>query len=172
MFWKFLRKFHGDHFHIWQFPWCAAFFSDVLEAQGKLVCLQILDVGSRIRWHVFSIRSHVFTMSRPQQLLEVHGHPTQRLMLSLRMWDTTSAATKNRLFCRLFFFRRVSLNFRLQLESLLYLLCCGALRMMLFVVCCARCHPSRAECLMNHSSFTGLSFSDLEFSESFLPTST
>lgn len=56
--------------------------------------LQILDVGSRIRWYVFLIRSHVFTMSRPQQPLEVNGHPTQQLMLSLRMWDTTSAETK------------------------------------------------------------------------------
>lgn len=62
------------------------FFQDVFEAQGKLVCLQILDVGSRIRWYVFWIRSHVFTMSRPQQLLEVNGHPTQQLMLSLDFW--------------------------------------------------------------------------------------
>ena len=79
------------------------FFQDVLEAQGKLVCLQILDVGSRIRWHVFLIRSHVFTMSQPQQPLEVNGHPTQQLMLSLRMWDTTSAETKTGCFVGCFF---------------------------------------------------------------------
>lgn len=95
--WKFLRKFHGDHFHTWQFPWCAVFFFKTFWRLKENWCAFIFLTDSGLGLdgiYVFLIRSHVFTMSRPQQLLEVHGHPTQQVMLSLRMWDTTSAKQK------------------------------------------------------------------------------
>lgn len=82
-------------------------FSDVLEAQGKPVCLQILDVGSRIRWHVFWIRSHVFSMSQPQQPWKLMAIPPNnwcsRWIVDCWGCGTRPQQKQNRLFCRLFF---------------------------------------------------------------------
>ena len=104
-------------------------------SRGSLLWLQIPDVGG-MSFRFVAMFSPCRSLSNP---LEVDGHwgphPTDIppdalvfIVVKLRMWDTTSV--KPTCFVGVFFGVRVSLSFRLQLESLLYLLCCGALRMM------------------------------------------
>jgi len=97
--WKFLRKFHGDHFHVWQFPWCAVFFSDVLEAQGNFKFLTSgLGLDGMSFWFV-AMFSPCRGLSNCWKFMAIPPNG----WCSRWGCGTRPQRNKNRLFCRLFF---------------------------------------------------------------------